>query len=603
MTNVKKFGAELKSFFLSVSFCLTLSWKTSKIYTFLRITLEILTPLLTIVASFVGKYVLDLLSGMLPVDNSTLSLILFSILLLSIVLSLSAAQKVRQYCTTMHDEIISGYLSYTMLDRCMGIDIEYFDDPVYYDKIVSVSRDQFAIANMLWNTLSLISAGLTFIGVFIVLCEANILYGFSITVAAIPSSIITVKYAKSLYNLSIEQTNGERQKSYYMNIATDKRHAQTIRLFDVKEKIATRYKNLWTKLFKVRKVATRRRTILTCILDLLPELVVSVIGIHIGYSVLQGHASIGDYSFYTGLVSQLWSSIAILSSAIMNLYDNKLKINNIKSLDAFTGRTLAEGNKSLTCINTIEFKHVSFIYPGTEAVVLDDINLSFNNKEKVALVGQNGSGKSTLVKLLLRFYDPCKGVIQVNGVDIKEYKLMELRNNFSVYFQDMQNFSFTLRENINISNDSQDNDDEAFRAVDLSLCTDIVNKSSKGLDTYLTKLFHDDGIELSGGQNQRVALARTFYRQHNALILDEPSSSLDPQAEHDILMSIKSISSGKMTIITSHRLTNLSLADRIIVMEKGKVVEDGSQAELIKSNGKFAELFRYQQELYHCKGS
>jgi len=230
---------------------------------------------------------------------------------------------------------------------------------------------------------------------------------------------------------------------------------------------------------------------------------------------------------------------------------------------------------------------------------LDGVSFILKKEQKVAFVGLNGSGKTTLIKLLLRMYDPESGVIRVNSIDSKEYTLSDLRLNFSVFFQEMRNYSFTLRENFSFVSEEQEYDDAAAEmALRNAYCDDIISMARKGLDTALTRFFDQEGIELSGGQHQKLALARTFFREHTALILDEPSSNLDPIAEQKVFESLESITSNKMTIFTSHRLSNVSLADRIIVLENGRVIEDGTQDELMKNNHRYAEMFKYQQERY-----
>jgi len=280
----------------------------------------------------------------------------------------------------------------------------------------------------------------------------------------------------------------------------------------------------------------------------------------------------------------------MFSSSTLQIYDNKLKIENIKKLDAFQNSVIDSGDKILTTIETISFENISFTYPGSVVPALNNISFTLHKNEKVVLVGLNGSGKSTLIKLLLRMYEPSEGIIKINGSDIKEYKLLALRSNFSVYFQDMFNYNFTLRENFTIADDSHtDPDTKATNALKTAYAHDILEKSNKGMDTNITRLFDTEGIELSGGQHQKLALARALYRKHTALILDEPSSNLDPKAEHEIFTALKIFTDGKMTIFTSHRLSNVALANRILVLEKGQLVEDGTQEELIKNKDRYAE--------------
>ncbi|MCL1878985.1 MAG: ABC transporter ATP-binding protein/permease [Defluviitaleaceae bacterium] len=590
---------ELSGFWATVTWCLSLSWKSSKFYTIIRIAADIITPLLAIVAAFVGKHLLDLLSGDLMVEDARMVLLLLFLGLLGIALLRRTSQIAVQYSQSMQSEMLNGQITLDMMARSLNADLEYFDNPAYYDRLTSATQDSMAVSYILWNVLSCISASVAFIGAFAVLIQANPIYGIVMMMAAIPASVAAAKYAKLLYNLSLEQVNEHRQMHYCQHIATEKIFAQDMRLFSAGERLRNRYRRIWAELFSKRRGMTRKRSVLTGILECLPEIVVVLIGVDIAFGVLGNTNTVGDYALFTGLAGQLWSSINMFSSSALQIYDNKLKIENIKRLDTFKNRVEDTGNKLLSQVNSIVLKNITFTYPGSKITALDNISFTLCKDEKVVLVGLNGSGKSTLIKLLLRMYEPDSGAIYINGVNIREYKLSELRANFSVYFQEMNNYNFTLRENFTIADaENPDADVNAELALNAAYARDIWEKASKGLDTSITRLFDTEGIELSGGQHQKIALARALYRKHTALILDEPSSNLDPKAENEIFKNLENLTDGKLTIFTSHRLSNVALADRIIVLEKGRVVEDGTQEELLRNKHLYAELFQYQQEKY-----
>ena len=587
------------SVFEAIVWCLSLSWKASKFYTIIRIGSGMTLPLLIIVASFIGRDVINILAGINPDGGNRIHLIYLLVGQCVIALVRAAIQKAMQYCETMHNDLLDSRIALDLMERALSADLAYFDNPTYHDKLMSINRDSYAITHILWNAMTCVSTVISFVGAFLVLCQANFIYGIIMLVAAIPSSIAASRYTKSLYRLSLEQMNGQRRMDYYQRLAVNKSYAQDLRLFNAGNMLKSRYKHIWNELFTSRRSMMRKRAVLTGLLEYLPEITAAYIGIDIALRVMVKSATVGDYSLYTGLVAQLWAAISSFSFAIMGIYDNQMKIDNYKTIESFQNSITENGQNKLEYVETIEFEHVTFTYPDAKGCVMDDVSFMLHKEKKVALVGLNGSGKSTLIKLLLRMYDPDIGIIRINNIDIKEYTLTSLRKNFSVYFQDMDNYSFTLRENFTIAGVDHKNVDSAIGdAMAASNCEDIFSKASKSLDTNVTRLFDIGGIELSGGQHQKLALARALYRPHTALVLDEPSSNLDPKAEHDVFENLKRITDGKMVIFTSHRLSNVFLADRIIVLEKGRIVEDGTQSELLKNKQRYAELFRYQQEKY-----
>ena len=486
-----------------------------------------------------------------------------------------------------------------MMTRSTTIDLEYFDNPSYYDKLQAISRDSAAVSYILWSVLSCISTAISFVGAFILLHAVNPIYGLLMLIASLPASIATARYTKLLYLVSIQQVNEYRQMSYCQRVASERGFAKDVRLFDAGERLSARYRRIWNVLFLNRKNVVRMRSVLTALLMCLPEGVIILIGLDIALGVLNQYNTVGDYALIVGLAGQLWASISLFSSATLQIYDNKLKIDNMRQLDNFKNRISDTGTLALICVESITFENVSFTYPGTNTPALSNISFSICKNEKLMLVGLNGSGKSTLIKLILRLYEPDAGIIRINGTDIRSYRIGALRANFSVFFQDALNYHFSLRENFDIADAvQQDTDANIKNAITKAHGEDILAKASKGLDTGVTRLFDPSGIELSVGQHQKLALARSFYRKHSALILDEPSSSLDPKAEHEIFETLKDITDGKMTIFTSHRLSNATLADRVIVLQGGVLVEDGTPNELLKNKNLYAELVHYQREKY-----
>jgi len=600
ITKLKKGIIGIPKLLSTIIWCLDFSWSASKSYTLVRIAVGVSLPLIAVLMAFVSREVINILAnqGGSEAGDGAVLLVMLAFLLAFALVRLGM-QRTMEYCQAMHEDILSGKLSTVLMERVLSADLEYFDDPSYHDKIAAADTDSHAITYITWNAMNAVSAVVAFIGVFAVLAQVRPLYGFVMLVAALPSSVIAARYTKLLYMINLDQINGMRRMGYCRFVATARDYAQDMRLFGAGGILVERYRGIWKKLFDKRRSTSRKRAILTGALECLPEVTVALIGVDIVFSVLAGSATVGDYSLCISLAAQLWVAISTLSSSIMQIYDNKMKIANYEGIKNFVGRVHDHGSEQLERVGEIEFEDVRFAYPGSEKSALDGVRFMLRDGEKVALVGLNGSGKTTLIKLLLRMYDPDNGTIRINGKDIREYSLASLRSNFSAYFQDMHNYSFTLRENLDIADSGRkDADAVALNALEAATCGDLLGRTGEGLDTCITRLFSDTGIELSGGQHQKLAIARALYRRHTSLLLDEPSSNLDPESEHEIFKSLRQRTEGMTTLFTSHRLSNVSLADRVVVLESGKVIEDGTQKELLQRGGRYAELFRLQQEKY-----
>ena len=603
MKPLQNVSGKIKKIFSAVAWCVPFSWNASRFYTVMRIVIEAATPFCAILLAFIGKYVIDLLSGSWRTENTAAAIFFLFGGLFLVTVFRTSIRKAAQYYSSVHNEIINKRISLNLLERSVTMDLAFFDDPSFHDKYQAVQRDSHAIASIIWNVISAVSSCVSFAAAYAVLCRVSPMYGVLMLAAAIPSSIAAAKYTKSLYRLSLDQINDHRKMSYNLSVASDRRFAQEIRLYGAGGQLICRYERIWNNLFLNKRKMTRRRTLTTGLLDCLPEAVTIFIGISVAFRVMDGNATVGDYALYTGILSQLWMAISMFSSSVMHIYDNRLMIENIKSLDDYSNKVRDEGALELERIETVEFENVAFSYPSSKNNALDGLSFRLTRDVKTALVGQNGSGKTTIIKLMLRMYDPDAGRILINGRDVREYRIAALRSHFSVYFQEMPNVLFKLRDVFLFSDDAGENVENRIRSALESVgFSDVLAKTKNGFDTYVSKLFDAGGIELSGGQHQKLALARALYRSSTALVLDEPSSSLDPLAEKEIFDSLEKITDDKFTVFTSHRLSNISLADRVIVIEAGRVAESGPPDELLQANGIFAEMYRCQREKFMVRG-
>ena len=576
-------------------FCLKTAYKSSKLYTVLRVIIKLLLPILALLASYVTANITNALAGQMS-DGCSANVFLFlMIILASIKIASMILNKINVYIIQNHNELLDKDINLNIMSICMNSDIEMFDNPQYYDQLQLARRDSQTVIAILWSVLDFISAVLSFISVLVILQSRENLLALIITASSFPAAIISHHFTKKNYELSVEQTNEEREKSYYTGIASEKRYSQIIRINNMGDWIKHKYHDIWQKLFLQRKALHKKNYIFDTIVKAIPEIVIVCALINIGIKVIDGEYLIGDYALYTGLFAQLYTQITLTIENAMSIYDNKMRIENLLAFNDAPHR-IVSGEAPLESIETIEFRDVCFRYPFSDVDILKSVKFLLKKGEKVALVGLNGCGKSTVLKLIMRFYDPTGGQILINGLDIKRYRLDDLRACIDCYFQNSVNLPFSIRKNVNIRDGDQCNihDSAIVTALEQAFAKDVLRQSQGNLSTHISRLFSDIGVELSEGQHQKVAIARVFYSNKQFAIFDEPSSSLDPKAEDEIFQSIRDSFKDKTVLFTSHRLTNLFLADRILVLEGGKIIENGSRDELLNKKERFYDRYQYQ---------
>lgn len=336
--------------------------------------------------------------------------------------------------------------------------------------------------------------------------------------------------------------------------------------------------------------------IIDSLVNTLPEIVIGIVVSYLVWEIIEQKLSIGDFTYLLGIFSGLKDNILNLVGDLAKLEESKLAIRNYKKFMSFESKVIGERDINLESIFSIEFNNVSFKYPNTEKYILDQISFKIAGNEKIAIVGVNGAGKSTIIKLLLRFYEPDNGEIRINGEKIQNYRVDSLRARFSIIFQDFITYSLSIKENVIISDLKKENDeDEVWSALRYSGVLTYFKDKKITLETNVGKEYDDNGIELSGGNRQKLAIARAIFRKADFLIMDEPNSALDITAEKDLFDKIKILYKDKGIIMISHRLGNLDFVDKIYVVEKGKIIEEGSQSSLIKKRGKFYKLLSIQK--------
>jgi len=415
--------------------------------------------------------------------------------------------------------------------------------------------------------------------------------------AIVPAFIGDSYFAFGGYILAFSQTPIRRELDYVRLLASSKETAKEVRLFGLSSYWSALYDDLSRRLHYQNIDLTRRRLLAGFLLSMLTTAAYYGAYVSVIHKTLAGQLSVGALIFLAGAISGTSSKIQSIFSIFSGIADQALFLNDL--FDIFSVQpSIRSRPHSLKLPNPIrqgfEFRNVSFAYPGNTDFVLRDLNFSVKKGERLALVGSNGSGKTTIVKLLTRLYDPTGGQVLLDGVDLREYSLAELHRQIAVLFQDFVRYDRTVSQNILIGNvDAPDPSRTVMRAAQKSSAHDFIGKLPFGYAQMLGRRF-DGGIDLSGGEWQRLALARAYSRESQLLILDEPSSSLDPAAESELLNQFTKLGAGRMVLLISHRLSTVRMADRIFVLEKGNIVEEGSHSDLIASDTRYCEMFELQ---------
>jgi len=317
------------------------------------------------------------------------------------------------------------------------------------------------------------------------------------------------------------------------------------------------------------------------------------------FDVVNQKIGIGDLQYNLSMTSRLHTQAQTLVDTINQFLENNTRLIELREFMNLQPKVEKSGTLKPSNNPRIEFCNVSFRYPNTEQYVLKDCSFTIEPHEKVGLIGLNGAGKSTIFKLMFRFYDPQEGCIKLDGVDLKEYDIYAVRKVFGVLFQDYVTYCLPLREIIALSDfDERFNDEKLKKACDISGVSAIIKDWEQGFDSVLGRYYADNGKDLSGGQWQLVGLARAYFKDSEYMILDEPSAALDPISEDRIFEQLYHLSEGKTSVTISHRLSNTTLADKILVIDDGHIIEQGSHSELLKKNGKYAKLFNLQASKY-----
>lgn len=603
---VPKFLAKLiGGFFARYAYIFKLVWETSPLILFAMAFSSIFNGVMPILGAYISK---ELLDNIVLAFNGLDSKIPFWISMQFLYLLIQGiVSTVYNAIIKILSEKVVNHIKVKIITKSKEMDLAQFDLPEFYEKFENASREaSFRPVQILSSTFTLLSTIITVISFITALVVLNPIAPFIIILFSLPAAIIRFVYSRKNFHYMRRHSKDRRLMDYYSNVLTNKDLAKEIRIFNLSETFTEKFQSTFNTYYKGLKRLTIRENIWHIFTTIVTAAVNAVMFLYIAMKVSSADAgglTVGDFSFFSGSLNSIIACVATLVSTTATIYEGTLFIDNMIAFNNVTPKIVPIIDEPLHVqkhiSHTIEFKNVYFSYPGTNKYVLKNISFKLNGGDTAVLVGLNGAGKTTLVKLLTRLYDPTEGIILLDGRDIREYDISELYSLYGIIFQDFGKYAVKANENIFFGDVSKGhNVDDVIVAAKQSGADRFIENLPRKYDTYLSKFFEEDGMELSIGQWQKLAVARAFYSDSDILILDEPTASLDAIAEQQIFNQFDSLRKDKTTIFVSHRLSSATRANIIIVLEEGEIIEIGNHNELMNLGGKYHELFSAQAERY-----
>lgn len=583
---------------------LGLVWEATPRFATTNALLTVVQGILPAITLYFSKAIVDGVIEAFRVQTraETSHVVLLVALWFGVQLLSSLLQTVSQLVTSLQSDLLSNYISVRLMEKANTLDLSYFENAQFYDKLENARREAgYRPSQMVNQLFGLLRSTVTLISVIGVLASLSWWLVLLVVVVSVPSFIYQAKYSGQFFALLTGRAPDQRRLNYLSHLLTTDTPVKELRIFGLHGTLLERYRQIFARFYRENRSLTIRRTSSQFGLGALGTVVAGLTYVYVVLEVIAGRITVGGRTLYYQAFQQSQSQISNILSGIGSTYENSLFLSNLFDFLAYAPELPLRADP-LPVPNPIRegivLEHVSFKYPGTEKWVLEDISFTIRPGETVALVGANGAGKTTLVKLLTRLYDPTEGRITIDGIDLRDFDPAELRARVGVIFQDYVKYQLTVGENIGFGRIEAIDDRERIERSAADAGADaVIADLPKGYETPLGRWFAD-GQELSIGQWQKVALARAFMRDADLLILDEPTSSLDVRSEYEVFRAFDELTEGKMAVLISHRFSTVRMAGRIVVIEDGRVIEDGSHDELLLRGGRYAELFDMQAASY-----
>jgi ATP-binding cassette, subfamily B, bacterial len=508
--------------------------------------------------------------------------------------------RITDYCDTVLADKYAKHVSIRIMQHASRLDLTSYEDPTFQDKLERARVQGTDRILMIQAAGRLIQQVVTTTSMALSICFFSPWILFVLVICVVPAFLGETHFAFLGYSLSFAQTPARREMEYLRVLGGSKESAKELKLFGLGPYLVQRFTNLAMRLHGETARLARKRLLIGSLLTLLGTLGYYGSYAFVIYQTVTGVLTIGTLTLLAGAIAAASSNLQMVFSTFSTIADQALFVGDL--LDFFAVKPVVSSKPGAYSVprpirQGFEFRNVSFAYPNGREV-LSGVSFKLSPGERIALVGENGQGKTTIVKLLTRLYDPTAGQILLDGVDLRDYDQEDLWSEIGVIFQDFMRYDLTASENIAMGRiEDRDNIFRIRSAAQKSLAEDVIRKLPNGYVQQLGCRF-DGGTDLSGGEWQKLALARAYLRDAQVLVLDEPTASLDAKSEHEVFERFAELTRGKMAMLISHRFSTVRMADRIFVLQNGRIAEEGPHDELMQNAGRYAEMFELQAASY-----
>jgi len=577
-------------------------WESGRAIVVLGLVARVIASLLPPALFWVSKLIIDTIYRILTTHQAAGTRLWW---LVAMEFAIAVSAGILSRAIDYLDAVLAGrymhHVSVRVMEHAASLDLMAYEDPAFYDRLERARVQATDRLYMIQAIGRLIQQVITTITLSVSIMVFSPWLLLLLVVGVIPAFVGETHFAFLGYAKNFRQTPVRRQLDYLRILGGSKEAAKELKLFGLKDFLTNRFKGLSTQVYEEDVALARKKVVMGSVLSAIGTAGYYTAYVFAVWKTVTGVFSFGTLTLLANAIREASSNLQQTFSTLSTIADQALFLTDLIAF--FDMRpTIQSKPNALPAPRPIrqgfEFRDVSFRYPGSERLILNRLNLHLRPGERVALIGENGEGKTTIVKLLTRLYDPAEGQVLLDGVDLREYNLEDLYREVGVIFQDFMRYEMTARENIAVGRiELIDNLELLRQSAQKSMASDVVGKLASGYDQMLGRRF-DGGVDLSGGEWQKVALARAYLRDAQVLILDEPTSALDARSEYEVFQRFAELTTGKMALFISHRFSTVRMADRIIVLEQGRIAEDGDHDSLTHLGGRYAEMFELQAASY-----